>query len=227
MWFVHLRFHVSLTTQPAEIQNNMARPFPHNKIIIATHNAGKLREFASLLALPGLGFASAGDYGLPEPEETGSSFAENAHLKAAAASRATGLAALADDSGLAIDALDGAPGIYSARWAMGKNFAPAFAKIERLLHEKGHAPTGARAAFVAALALVLPDGTHVEAEGRVEGTLVFPPRGTNGFGYDPLFIPESETRTFGEMTGEEKARFSHRARAIKNLHEKLQALFQK
>ena len=177
-----------------------------DRLVIATHNAGKLAEFRELLAPHGVAVLSAGELGLPEPEETGTSFAANARLKAEAAVRGAGLPALADDSGLCVEALDGAPGIFSARWAgPGKDFAGAMARIEALLAERdAAAPAARRAHFIAALALVWPDGRIEAVEGRVDGTIVRPPRGGRGFGYDPVFLPDGYDRTFGEMSAEEK-----------------------
>ncbi len=202
-----------------------------DRLVIATHNAGKLAEFRELFAPHGIAVLSAGELGLPEPEETGTSFAANARLKAEAAVRGAGLPALADDSGLCVDALDGAPGIYSARWAgPEKDFAGAMARIEALLAERGAAtPPARRAHFIAALALVWPDGRVEAVEGRVDGTLVHPPRGTSGFGYDPVFLPDGHDRTFGEMPAEEKhglpadggQALSHRARAFQDLAARL------
>jgi XTP/dITP diphosphohydrolase len=200
----------------------MMRLFPEKKLIIASHNPGKLVEIQTLLALPGdeIALVSAGVLGLSEPIETGDSFASNARLKAEAAMKAAHLPALADDSGLAVEVLNGAPGIYSARWAgPTKNFAAAMEKIRSELAAKQLETSPA--AFVAALCLSFPDGTFMEVEGRVEGHLEFPPRGKNGFGYDPIFVPEGETRTFGEMQSEEKDQLSHRARAVEKLREKL------
>ena len=195
------------------------------KIIAATHNKGKLAELKDLLAPRGLEVVSAGVLGLDEPEETGDSFAANAALKARAAARVARLPALADDSGLCVAALDDAPGIYSARWAGdGKDFAGAMARIERELLARGAAPPW-RAHFISALALAWPDGRLEAFEGRVDGHLVFPPRGTSGFGYDPIFIPDGHNRSFGEMTALEKhglprdnsLALSHRARAFQKL----------
>lgn len=196
------------------------------KLVIATHNPGKLREMRELLALYGVEAVSAGELGLPEPEETGSTFAENARIKAVAAANAAKLPAFADDSGLAVDALGGEPGIHSARWAgPDKDFAGAMQKIQSLLQEKGAtAPAQRRAHFVSALCVAWPDG-HVENfEATVDGTLVWPPRGTAGFGYDPMFLPDGHARTFGEMTADEKhglpprgQGLSHRARAFLKL----------
>ena len=197
------------------------------RLVIATHNAGKLQELRDLLRPYGIEAASAGDLGLPEPEETGTSFVANAVLKAEAAARGAGLPALADDSGLCVDALDGAPGIYSARWAgPDKDFAGAMARIGALLAERdAGTPAERRAHFVAALALVWPDGRRETVEARVSGTLVETPRGTEGFGYDPIFLPDGHTRTFGEMSRDEKhgipadgsEALSHRARAFQQL----------
>ena len=195
------------------------------KIIAATHNKGKLAELNDLLAPRGLEVVAAGALGLAEPEETGDSFAANAALKARAAARVARLPALADDSGLCVAALDDAPGIYSARWAGdGKDFAGAMARIERELLARGAAPPW-RAHFISALALAWPDGRLEAFEGRVDGHLVFPPRGTSGFGYDPIFIPDGHNRSFGEMTALEKhglprdnsLALSHRARAFQKL----------
>ena len=195
------------------------------RIVAATHNRGKLAELNDLLAPRGLEVVGAGALGLAEPDETGDSFAANAALKAHAAARAAGLPALADDSGLCVAALDDAPGIYSARWAgEGRDFAGAMARIERELKARGAAPPW-RAHFVSALALAWPDGRLDAFEGRVDGHLVFPPRGTSGFGYDPIFVPDGHRRSFGEMTAEEKhglppddsLALSHRARAFQKL----------
>ncbi len=191
-------------------------------LVVATHNAGKLREIEELLKPFGVETLGAGALGLDEPEETGSTFRDNAVLKAEAAARASGMVALADDSGLCVEALEGAPGIYSARWAgESKNFSAAMARVESELEARG-APQPWRAAFVSALALAWPDGAVETFEGRVEGALVFPPRGTAGFGYDPIFRPDGHERTFGEMSSEEKhgipadgsLALSHRARAF-------------
>jgi XTP/dITP diphosphohydrolase len=198
------------------------------RVVIATHNPGKLKEIADLLSPYGIEAVSAAELELAEPVETGTSFAENARIKARAAASAAGLPALADDSGLMIAALNGAPGIHSARWA-GKD--KDFARAMRLVEEKlcaAHAktPEERRAAFVAALCLAWPDGHEECFEGRVEGTLVWPPRGTQGFGYDPMFLPNGFERTFGEMSAEEKhglpprgRGLSHRARAFVKLAE--------
>jgi len=197
------------------------------KLIIATHNAGKLREMNELMAPYGITCVSAGELGLPEPEETGVTFMENALIKARAAANAAHLPALADDSGLCVEALDGAPGIYSARWAgESKDFAAAMARVEQEVMAKGCTePHQRKSWFISALALVWPDG-HAECfEGRIDGVLVNPPRGTAGFGYDPIFLPEGHSRTFGEMTSDEKhgipadgsTALSHRARAFQML----------
>jgi XTP/dITP diphosphohydrolase len=198
------------------------------KLVIATHNPGKLAEMRELLAPYGVEAVSAGELGLDEPDETGDSFRANALIKAAAAAKATNLPAFADDSGLVVEALDGAPGILSARWAgPNKDFAGAMAQIERLLQERdATTPAQRRAYFVSALCVAWPDDHLEEVEARVEGTLVWPPRGTAGFGYDPAFLPDGHTRTFGEMTSIEKhglpplgLGLSHRARAFVKLAE--------
>jgi XTP/dITP diphosphohydrolase len=194
------------------------------QIVIATHNAGKLREMRELLAPYGIEAVSAGELGLAEPEETGADFVANALIKARASAKASGLPALADDSGLCVDALDGAPGIYSARWAgEAKDFYVAMARIEQEAANSGS--SSRRAHFVSALALVWPDGEEFSVEGKVFGDLTFPPRGTAGFGYDPCFTPDGFDRTFGEMSAEEKhgipadgsEALSHRARAFQML----------
>jgi XTP/dITP diphosphohydrolase len=199
-----------------------AGPRLSGRVVAATHNAGKLRELRELLAPHGHEAVGAADLNLPEPEETGETFRDNAAIKAEAAARASGEPALADDSGLCVEALGGAPGIYSARWAGGsKDFAGAMARIERELLAKG-APKPWRAHFISALALAWADGRTETFEGRVDGDLVFPPRGTAGFGYDPIFKPDGHDRTFGEMSAEEKhgipadgsLALSHRARAF-------------
>lgn len=198
------------------------------RLVIATHNPGKLAEMRELLAPHGVEAVSAGELNLPEPEETGDTFQANARIKATEAAKAAGLPAFADDSGLAVDALDGQPGIHSARWAgAGKDFAAAMAKIERLLQERGACEGAQRKAhFVSALCVAWPDGHLEEVEARVDGTLVWPPRGTAGFGYDPMFLPDGHTRTFGEMTSIEKhglpplgMGLSHRAKAFVKLAE--------
>ncbi len=187
---------------------------PPERLVIASHNPGKLREIADLLEPYGSEVISAGDLGLPEPEETGETFAENALIKARASASASGLPALSDDSGLCVSALDGAPGVRSARWAgPDKDFSLAMRKVESALGEAGDR----RAAFVCALALVWPDEQEEIFEGRVEGRLVFPPRGTRGFGYDPIFLPEGHGITFGEMEPAAKHAISHRARAFAKL----------
>ncbi len=192
------------------------------RVVAATHNPGKLREIRELLAPHGIEAVGAAELNLPEPEETGLTFRDNAAIKAEAAARTSGQPALADDSGICVEALGGAPGIYSARWSGGsKDFAAAMARIERELLAKG-APKPWRAYFVSALALAWPDGRTEIFEGRVDGDLVFPPRGTAGFGYDPIFRPDGHDRTFGEMSAEEKhgipadgsLALSHRARAF-------------
>jgi XTP/dITP diphosphohydrolase len=198
------------------------------KLVIATHNPGKLAEMRELLAPHGVEAVAAGELGLSEPEETGDSFAANARIKAVAAARAAQLPAFADDSGLAVDALDGAPGIFSARWAgPTKDFSVAMTRIERLLQERGATtPEQRKAHFVSALCVAWPDGHLEEVEAGADGTLVWPPRGTAGFGYDPMFMPDGFERSFGEMTSIEKhglpplgLGLSHRARAFVKLAE--------
>jgi XTP/dITP diphosphohydrolase len=198
------------------------------RLVIATHNQGKLAEMRELLAPHGVEAISAGELGLGEPDETGDNFQANARIKAIAAANTAQLAAFADDSGIVVEALDGAPGIYSARWAgETKDFAAAMTRIERLLQERGAtSPDQRRAHFVSALCVAWPDGHLEEVEARVDGTLVWPPRGNAGFGYDPMFLPDGHVRTFGEMTSVEKhglpplgLGLSHRARAFVKLAE--------
>ena len=198
------------------------------QLVIATHNPGKLAEMRELLSPHGVTAISATDLDLAEPEETGKSFAANAKIKAVAAATATKLPAFADDSGLVVEALDGAPGIYSARWAgPSKDFNSAMTRIERLLAERGATqPSQRKVHFVSALCVAWPDGHVEEVEARVDGTLVWPPRGDAGFGYDPMFLPDGHDRTFGEMTSIEKhglpplgKGLSHRARAFVKLAE--------
>lgn len=194
----------------------MARRFSGGRLVIASHNPGKVTEIAELLRPFRVDVVSAGALGLAEPEETGRSFAENALLKARAAATAAGLPALSDDSGLVVPALDGAPGIYSARWAgPGKDFGHAMAKVEQALIGK----TDRRAHFACALAIAWPDGHAELFEGTVHGTLVWPPRGDRGFGYDPMFKADGHDETFGEMAPAAKHRISHRARAFQLLVE--------
>ena len=190
------------------------RRFTEGKLIIASHNAGKVREIGELLEHYGVDVLSAGELGLPEPEETGETFVANAKLKAEAAARAGNLPALADDSGFAVTALGGAPGIYSARWAgPEKDFGKAMQTVEEML--RGAEDRSAR--FVCALALSWPDGDTEVFEGTVSGTVTWPPRGDKGFGYDPVFMPDGDTRTFAEMEPAEKHAMSHRAEAFRKL----------
>ncbi|MGE3334715.1 MAG: RdgB/HAM1 family non-canonical purine NTP pyrophosphatase [Rhodospirillaceae bacterium] len=192
----------------------MPRRFPGGKLVLASHNQGKLREIRELLAPFNAEVISAGDLGLPEPEETGLSFVANAELKALAAAMGAQLIALSDDSGLAVDALNGAPGIYSARWAgPEKDFNLAMRKIQNAM---GDNPVKT-ARFICALTLAWPDGHCETVEGKVEGTLTFPPRGDHGFGYDPIFIPDGFDITFGEMDPAKKHEMSHRADAFRKL----------
>jgi XTP/dITP diphosphohydrolase len=190
----------------------MARRFTGDRLVIATHNPGKLREIAELMRPFGVGVVAASDLALPEPEETGTTFEANAELKALAAATSSGLPALADDSGVVVPALDGAPGIYSARWAgRQRDFARAMALVEERLAGSGDR----HASFVAVLALAWPD-RHVESfRGEVRGSLIWPPRGTHGFGYDPMFVAEGENATFGEMDPAKKHAMSHRADAFR------------
>lgn len=188
---------------------------PGTRLVVATHNPGKARELAEILE-GRFGLVAAGELGLPEPEETEATFSGNALLKARAAADASGLIALADDSGLSVKALDGAPGIYSARWAgPTKDFAMAMKKVEQRLEEVGAEDFAAW--FTSALAVAWPGGPAVVVEGRVDGTLTFPPRGDKGFGYDPIFVPEGLTQTFGEIEPVTKDGMSHRARAFEKL----------
>lgn len=189
----------------------MARRLSENKLVVASHNPGKVREISDLLKPYGLSLISAADLNLPEPEETGTTFVENAVIKALACSRVSGLPAISDDSGLVIPALDDAPGIYSARWAgPGKDFKLAMKKVMDKLKGKDQS-----AYFYCALAIAWPDG-HVEIfEGRVDGALTWPMRGDKGFGYDPIFIPAGHDITFGEMEPVKKHAISHRANAFR------------
>ncbi len=188
---------------------------PGTRLVVATHNAGKARELAEILDNR-FDLVTAGALGLAEPDETETTFAGNALLKARAAAQASGLVALADDSGLSVTALDGAPGIYSARWAgPARDFAVAMGKVEERLEEAGAADFSAW--FTCALAVAWPDGPAVVVEGRVEGTLTFPPRGDRGFGYDPIFIADGMDQTFGEIEPTRKDAISHRAMAFAKL----------
>jgi XTP/dITP diphosphohydrolase len=198
------------------------------RLVVATHNPGKLKEMRELLMSFGIDALSAGELGLPEPAENGTTFQENARIKARAAATASGLPAFADDSGLTVDALGGEPGIYSARWAgREKDFRRAMQAVEDELRERGtHARGQRKAQFVCALCLAWPDGHLEEFDAAVHGTLVWPPRGDKGFGYDPMFLPDGHALTFGEMTNTEKhglppagKGLSHRARAFLKLAE--------
>lgn len=195
----------------------MTRHFTGTRLVIASHNRGKIPEIAALLAGRVADITSAADHAVPEPAETEDSFLGNAELKALHCARATSLPSLADDSGLAVAALDGAPGVYSARWAEDAAGTRDFGRGMALVVERMGDTPDRRARFVCALALAWPDG-HVEAvEGTVEGEIVWPPRGSLGFGYDPIFRPAGETRTFGEMPAAEKHAMSHRADAFAKL----------
>ena len=183
------------------------------RLVVATHNPGKLTEINDWLRPLGFDAVLAASLGLAEPDETGDSFAANAILKAQASAMASGLPALSDDSGLCVDGLDGAPGIYSARWAgPSKDFSQAMQLVESELQKIG--TSNRRAHFICALCLAFPDGTTHVFEGRVDGTLVWPPRGTRGFGYDAMFLADGESLTFGQMEPSEKHAMSHRARAF-------------
>jgi len=199
----------------------MTRKLTPGRLVIASHNAGKVREITALLGPYGMEPVSAGDLGLPEPAETGTTFAENAALKALASAAASGLPALADDSGLDVAALGGRPGVYTADWAerqwfegeKGRDWYMAMGKVEGLLAQIGP-QVDRSAAFVCTLCLAWPDGETALFEGRVEGALVWPPRGARGFGYDPVFLPHGHSATFGEMEPAAKQAISHRARAF-------------
>lgn len=194
----------------------LAPPPGLERLLVASHNAGKVREIRELLSPFGVETVSAADLSLPEPEETESTFAGNARLKAEAAAAAAQLPALSDDSGLAVAALNGAPGVHSARWAgEPRDFRAAMAKVQAALAASGS--NDVSAAFICALALATPGQETVVYEGRVDGALVFPPRGEKGFGYDPIFVAAGETETFGEMEPARKHAMSHRARAFAQL----------
>ena len=202
----------------------MTRKLIPGKLVIATHNAGKLKEIQALLAPYGMDCLSAGELGLAEPAETGTTFVENALIKANAAAQAANLPALADDSGLSVAALGGAPGVYTADWAEadrfeggpGRDWYMAMGKVEGKLAEKGSA-TPRDCWFSCVLAIAWPDGTTATYEGRIDGTFNWPPRGDKGFGYDPVFVPVGDTRTFAEFDPEEKHAISHRADAFAKL----------
>ena len=201
----------------------MARQFTESKIVIASHNAGKVSEIADLLEPLGVSIISAGEAGLPEPEETGKTFIENAELKAKAAASVSGLPALADDSGLSVSALGGAPGIYSARWAgENKDFKNAMKRVADALLMSGHYDKTAH--FHCALSLCWPDGALETFEGVLAGKLIWPAKGDRGFGYDPMFVPNGYTQSFGEMDPDKKHAMSHRSIAFQKL---LSACFQK
>jgi len=209
---------VVIDDQPPAVPHRKLTP---GKLVIASHNEGKVREIRALLAPYGIQPVSAASLGIPEPEETGTSFAANAELKARFSADLSGLVALADDSGLCVDALGGDPGVYTANWAEtpnGRDWQLAMRKVEEALQAQGP-EAGRDAHFMCVLSLCWPDG-HVESfEGRVDGTLAWPPRGTVGFGYDPVFVPLGDTRTFAELDPDEKHRISHRAAAFAKLVE--------
>lgn len=192
------------------------RAFTEKKLLVATHNAGKLDEIRAMLTPHGIAVTSAGELGLPEPAETEDTFIGNARIKARAAMQATGLPVLADDSGISVDGLDGAPGVYTADWAEtpnGRDFMQAMTRTWRELDERG-IPEPRTAQFRATLMLMWPDGHEEIFEGVAPGHLVWPPRGSDGHGYDPIFVPEGHDRTYAEMTPAEKNAISHRARAF-------------
>lgn len=197
----------------------MSRKLSGERILIATHNAGKLEEFAALLKPYGISAVSSGELGLAEPEETGTSFVENARIKAQAAMTASGLITVSDDSGLCVDALGGAPGVYTADWAgPARDWMMAMARVNDELSAHGAVdPASRRAEFACTLCVLWPDGEERLFEGRVPGHLVWPPRGALGHGYDPMFVPEGETQTFAELDPGHKNRISHRARALEML----------
>ena len=191
----------------------LLRQLDRGRLVLATHNPGKVVELAELLNPHRLDVVAAGELGLPEPDETETSFIGNARLKALSAATLSGLPAIADDSGLCVDALGGAPGIYSARWAgPGKDFSVAMARVN---DELGTNPRTAH--FICALCVAWPDGHTEVVEGRVDGTLVWPPRGGNGFGYDPMFLMDGKAQTYGEMPRAKKEEDNHRARAFQQL----------
>ena len=202
----------------------MTRRLGSGSLVIATHNAGKLKEISALLEPHGMKCLSAGSLGLPEPAETGTTFVQNAMLKARAAAEASGIVALADDSGLSVAALGGRPGVYTADWAErqwfegdpGRDWYMAMGKVEGLLQEQG-ADVDRSCAFHCVLALAWPDGEHAVYEGTVPGTLTWPPRGAMGFGYDPVFVPEGSEQTFAEIDPADKHAISHRADAFAKL----------
>ena len=203
----------------------MTMKLPQDKIVVASHNPGKVREIADLLRPLGIETVSAGELDLPEPEETETTFEGNALLKAEAAAAASGLAALSDDSGLCVDTLGGAPGIFSARWAgPSKDFSIAMQKVEHELRDRyALSPNQRQAHFVCALCLAIPGQEPRVYRGEVHGVMVWPPRGEKGFGYDPVFQPEGHQITFGEMDPDAKHAMSHRARAFAQLVGELKA----
>lgn len=191
----------------------MARQFSGDELVVASHNPGKVSEIGALIAPHGVRAVSAASLGLPEPEETGTSFRENAELKALTAAAGADMVALADDSGLVVPSLDGAPGIHSARWGgAGKDFDLAMKKVHQALGDKSR-----KAWFACVLSIAWPDGHMESFEGRVDGELVWPPRGARGFGYDPIFVALGESRTFGEIEPDRKHAMSHRADAFAKL----------
>ena len=199
----------------------MRRLMPHARLLIASHNRGKVDEIATLLASFEVEIVHSAALGLIEPDETGDSFIANALLKARVAARAANLPALGDDSGLVVDALGGAPGIYSARWAETaageRNWNYAMERVHSALCAASDSQDACMARFVCALAIAWPNGDEISVEGHVDGTIIWPPRGVQGFGYDPIFQPCGSTQSFGEMAADEKATLSHRTRAFEKL----------
>ncbi len=194
-------------------------PLTDTGVVLATHNAGKLREFAAILGRFRIRTAPAAKFGLPEPSETGRDFAENALIKARCATGTAGMPAIADDSGLSVDALDGAPGVHTADWTKtpsGRDYQQAMTRLWRLLEEES-APVPRTAQFVSVICLAGPDGEYHLFEGRIAGRITWPPRGKNGFGFDPVFQPDGHAQTFAEMEPARKNRISHRARALEHL----------
>jgi XTP/dITP diphosphohydrolase len=203
------------------VQKETPRPFTGDELVVATHNTGKLKELRELFGDRVKKLSAASDYGIEAPPETGTTFIENALIKAQTVAKATGKPALADDSGICIDALNGAPGVYSADWAEEEGQPRDFYKaMERAHREMGDKPSSLKAHFVSCLVLAWPDGHYEVVEGYAHGTVTWPPRGDKGFGYDPMFIPDGDSRTYGEMEQEEKNTTNHRAVSFKKMLEK-------
>ena len=203
------------------VQKETPRPFTGDELVVATHNKGKLKELRELFGDRVKKLTAASDYGIEAPPETGTTFVENALIKAQTVAKATGKPALADDSGICIDALGGAPGVYSADWAEEERQPRAFSEaMERAHREMGDKPSSLKAHFVSRLVLAWPDGHYEVVEGYAHGTVTWPPRGDKGFGYDPMFIPDGDIRTYGEMDMDEKNATNHRAVSFKKMLEK-------